>query len=126
MSSSERSAHPLDAESLARLRELDPGGASGLMARVVKAYMNSLDRLLPELQAARGAAGNLETIRQVAHTLKSSSASLGGLQLSRHCAEVEALAREGARERIEPEIDAMLAEVSRVRLALATLGETQP
>ena len=117
---------PLDAEALARLRELDPGDANGLLDRVVNAYLGSLDRLLPELAAARGPQRSLDTIRQVAHTLKSSSASLGAIKLSRHCAEVELLARNGQTERIESEIDAMLEELGRARVALAALRKAQP
>ncbi len=117
---------PLDAEALARLRELDPGDANGLLDRVVNAYLGSLDRLLPDLAAARGPQRSLDTIRQVAHTLKSSSASLGAIKLSRHCAEVELLARNGQTERIESEIDAMLEELGRARVALAALRKAQP
>jgi len=117
---------PLDADALARLRELDPGDANGLLDRVIAAYLNSLDRLLPELNAARGPGGTLDTVRQVAHTLKSSSASLGALKLSRHCAEVETLARNGQTERIEAEIDAMLEELGRARVALSALRKVQP
>ena len=117
---------PLDADALARLRELDPGDANGLIDRVVNAYLNSLDRLLPELAAGRGPTGSLDAIRQVAHTLKSSSASLGALKLSRHCAEVEQLARNGQSQRIEAEIDAMLDELGRARVALSALRKVQP
>lgn len=117
---------PLDADALARLRELDPGDANGLIDRVVNAYLNSLDRMLPELAAARGPGGSLDGIRQVAHTLKSSSASLGAMKLSSHCAEVEQLARNGQTERIEAEIDAMLEELGRARVALSALRKAQP
>jgi HPt (histidine-containing phosphotransfer) domain-containing protein len=57
-------------------------------------------------------------IRHVAHTLKSSSASIGAMTLSRMCAELEAMARadqiEGAAERIE----ALQVELETVRVAL--------
>ena len=116
----------LDAEALARLRELDPDDANGLLERVIQAYLGSLDRLVPELLGARGSQDGLNTIRQVAHTLKSSSASLGALQLSRHCAEVELLARNGQTERVEAAIDAMLDELGRARVALSALRKQQP
>ncbi len=126
MPHSDPSDPPLDADALARLRELDPGDANGLLDRVIKAYLDSLQRMLPDLAAARGPAGSLDTIRQVAHTLKSSSASLGAIKLSRHCAEVELLARNGETQRIEAEIDAMLEELGRARVALSALRKVQP
>ena len=111
----------LDKPSLDRLRELDPTGAAKLMERVVAAYMASLDRLLPELAAARGATLNLTVIRHISHTLKSSSASLGALQLSERCAEIETMARNGHGEGIEPLLDNMLEEIAQVRVALLAL-----
>ena len=111
----------LDADALSRLRELDPGGHNHLIERVVKAYLNSLDRLLPELERGRGANGDADALRHVCHTLKSSSASLGALQLSQRCAEIEVLARDRQLERAEPLLDLMLDELAQVRLALTTL-----
>jgi HPt (histidine-containing phosphotransfer) domain-containing protein len=83
----------LDVEALDRLRELDPQGASRLLQRVVAAYVGSADRLLSQLDQAERA-GDAAGIRMVAHTLKSSSASVGASQLAQVCAEVEALVRD--------------------------------
>ena len=86
-----RSSHPTgrpDAEALGRLRELDPAGKNQLLARAVTAFP-SLERLLPDLSQARGQQpADLDGIRRVCHTLKSSSASLGA-PLSRRCAELK-------------------------------------
>lgn len=43
----------LDPEAVRRLRELDPTGGNKLLERVVNAFSNSLDRLLPDLVRAR-------------------------------------------------------------------------
>jgi HPt (histidine-containing phosphotransfer) domain-containing protein len=112
---------PLDEEALARLRELDPQGTNGLLPRVIRAYFDSLAKLLPELEAARRPVLDCDKVRQVAHTLKSSSASLGALTLSRQCAAVEALARERRTETLDAEIEAMLAGIEEARTALAGL-----
>ena len=85
------SAAGLDPEALQRLRELDPTGASKLMERVVKAFNSSAAGLVPQLHAAQAAA-DAAGIRHVAHTLKSSSASIGAVKLSHLCAEMEAMA----------------------------------
>jgi len=114
----------LDAQALARLRELDPGGSSKLIERVVAAYLKSLDRLLPDLAAARGASLDLHVVRHVSHTLKSSSASLGALQLAQRCAEIETLARKGHVDGLEALLDGMLDDIAHVRLALMALPDS--
>ena len=43
----------LDPEAIRRLRELDPSGGNKLLERVVNAFSNSLERLLPDLARAR-------------------------------------------------------------------------
>jgi CheY-like chemotaxis protein len=111
----------LDAQALDRLRELDPSGANRLLQRVATAFINSLDRLMPELQAARTEMPNLAAIRHVAHTLKSSSASIGALELSSRCGEIEKLARDGQVEGLEPLLDGMQSDVEHVRVALNVL-----
>lgn len=84
----------LDAQALARLAELDPGGKAGLVQRVLDTYAKSGRRLIEQLQTAH-AAGDAATVRHAAHTLKSSSASVGALELSSLCAATEALVRDG-------------------------------
>jgi PAS domain S-box-containing protein len=111
----------LDAQAIARLRELDPGGGNKLLDRVIAAFVKSLDRLLPELDRARAAGLDLAAVRHVSHTLKSSSASLGALKLSQRCAEIEGMARNGQTEGLDILLDGMHDEVARVRGALNEL-----
>jgi HPt (histidine-containing phosphotransfer) domain-containing protein len=80
---------PLDAQALARLRELDPDGRHGVLTRVLQAFDTSLARMIVQLQA-QSEAGDPQVVAAIAHTLKSSSASVGALALSQACAEVEA------------------------------------
>lgn len=110
-------AAALDPEALQRLRELDPSGSSKLMERVVKAFDGSVARLLPQLRQAQ-AVGDAAGIRQVAHTLKSSSASIGAVKLSQLCAEMEALAREGRTDGMPERIAALATETAAVLEAL--------
>jgi HPt (histidine-containing phosphotransfer) domain-containing protein len=107
----------LDAESLDRLRELDPEGANGLLPRVLRAFDTSLERLLGQLAEARGR-GDAVGIRHVAHTLKSSSASIGALELSRICADIERRLREQDSGELQPLLDDMVAQSYRVRAVL--------
>jgi HPt (histidine-containing phosphotransfer) domain-containing protein len=78
----------LDPQCLARLRELDPDGRHGVLLRVLGAFESSLLRMADQLQAARQAA-DAGAVAAVAHTLKSSSGSVGALALSAACADVE-------------------------------------
>ena len=98
----------LDPAALARLRELDPKGENQLVERVLKAFQTSAARLLPQLQAAREA-NDRTTVRLVAHTLKSSSASIGATTLSQLCGELEVMIRNDAAADVEPGIAAMTA-----------------
>jgi HPt (histidine-containing phosphotransfer) domain-containing protein len=107
----------LDAESLERLRELDPQGANGLLPRVLRAFDTSLGRLLGQLDEAR-ARNDAAAMRHVAHTLKSSSASVGALELSRICADIERRLREPDPGELQPLLDDMVAQSLRVRAVL--------
>jgi CheY-like chemotaxis protein len=82
----------LDAVALGRLSELDPKGENRLLERVLRAFQASVARLRPQLEAAQHA-DDRPSIRLVAHTLKSSSASIGALRLSQLCAQIESAIR---------------------------------
>lgn len=110
----------LDAQALGRLRELDPKGENKLIERVLRAFESSVARLLPQLEAAR-AGGDRAGVRHVAHTLKSSSASIGALSLSQHCAAVETLIREERPDDLEQPLVALLGELASVRLAIQSM-----
>ena len=84
----------LDADALARLRELDPDGRHGVLARVLAAYEASLRHALGQLQAARDA-GDARAVAEVAHKLKSSSARVGARALASSCADIERRLRSG-------------------------------
>ena len=112
----------LDPAALARLAELDPKGESRLIERVLKAYQTSAARLMPQLEAAR-LAGDSATIRLVAHTLKSSSASIGALTLSQLCAQLENDIRTEAGNDLNIGINAVTAAVGAVLQAIARLLE---
>jgi histidine phosphotransfer protein HptB len=112
----------LDAGALAKLHALDPLGQAGLVARVIATYAASLQRLVADFGAAR-AVGDATGLRHVAHTLKSSSASVGALALSALCAAVEQQVRDGAgADILAPQLEALEAEAVRVLAALGSGG----
>jgi HPt (histidine-containing phosphotransfer) domain-containing protein len=113
-------APALDDASLQRLHELDPQGANRVVERVLQAFEASLNRLLPQARQALQQ-GDEEALRHVVHTLKSSSASVGALQLSQHCAEIESRLRLQQAAGLAERIDALVAEGERVLAAVRCL-----
>jgi len=113
----------LDAEALKRLRELDPRGDNRLIERVASAFEASVGRLLPQLDDALRAKDQA-SILHVAHTLKSSSASIGALKLSQQCAEIEHMIRRQTGEDLNPRIREIPLETERVLRSLRALLES--
>ena len=113
----------LDAAALARLSELDPTGNGTLVQRVLATYATSLERTRSELERARQPL-QPEALRHLAHTLKSSSASVGALALSALCAQVEQHLRTAQPDDIGPLLDAMLGEMQRVCGAVQAMLRT--
>jgi HPt (histidine-containing phosphotransfer) domain-containing protein/CheY-like chemotaxis protein len=110
----------LDGAALARLGDLDPNGTNHLLERVLRAFEASVARLRPQLDAAR-ASNDRAAIRLVAHTLKSSSASIGALQLSQLCAQIEAVIRTDTGESLVSRLDALDAALDAALQAIAAL-----
>jgi HPt (histidine-containing phosphotransfer) domain-containing protein len=115
-------ATTLDPAALQRLHELDPSGTSRLVERVFKAFEDSIERLRPQLLTAL-ARGDATGLRHVAHTLKSSSASIGAIKLSSLCAEMEAMTRDGQTDGMAERTHELCAEIDAV---LAALKPDQP
>jgi HPt (histidine-containing phosphotransfer) domain-containing protein len=110
----------LDSGALDRLRELDPKGDNQLLPRVLAAFKSSVARLVPQLREA-SAAGDRAGVRHVAHTLKSSSASIGATQLALLCAELETMIRHDQLDSLGVRVDAMCTEIDGVLAALNLL-----
>lgn len=114
------SATVLDADALDRLRELDPTGKSRLMERVLRAFHSSASRLAEQFGEARRS-GDMQGVRHVVHTLKSSSASIGALALARLCAEIESSIRAEAFAALPDRLDAMDRELAAVLQVVTTM-----
>ncbi len=116
----------LDPGSLEQLRQLDPTGGSGFVARVLGTYGRSLERHVGEARQARAAA-QWEQFARAAHTLKSASASVGALVFSEICADIEGRIRRQEIDQLESHLDRFFAEAARVRDAVdAQLGPAAP
>ena len=110
----------LDAACMAELRALDPDGKAQLVKRVLATYQASLAKLVDQLRQARDT-GAWDQVSRVAHTLKSSSASIGALALSALCADIERHLRAGDSAAAVPLLELFQAEVVRVD---AAVGQT--
>ncbi len=110
----------IDEATFARLRELDPDGRRGFVRQVLQTYERSLERQLGALNAA-ASAGDVAAAGEVAHALKSSSASVGALGLSTLCAALERLARGADPQALGAPLEALQAEAARVRAAVQAM-----
>ena len=88
------SAATLDEAALAKLRELDPDGRRGVVKRVLTAFETSLVRWLDQLDG-RSDPVDAAALGHIAHTLKSSSGSVGARDLAQACADIERRLRSG-------------------------------
>jgi HPt (histidine-containing phosphotransfer) domain-containing protein len=110
----------LDEAALARLRQLDPEGARGFLTQVMRTFDASMVRHLASLEEAR-LQGDLKRAGDIAHTLKSSSASVGALAFSQGCSLVERLAKAGDASALGEPLLALQAEGERVLVAVRAM-----
>jgi HPt (histidine-containing phosphotransfer) domain-containing protein len=110
----------LDLPTLDRLAELDVSGTRQVVAKVLLTYERALEKALSELQnAAR--IHDLSALGRVAHTLRSSSASVGALGLASHCAALEQAIRQGADVDVREASSALHRECCKVVVAVGQL-----
>jgi HPt (histidine-containing phosphotransfer) domain-containing protein len=108
-------APAIDAEVLAKLRHMGKNG--DLLKRLVAIYFENATPLMEQLRAAVGNChGN--SMRQLAHSLKSSSGNVGALRLAALCAELETIGPSGALNQAEAVFEQIEIEYQRVRDAL--------
>lgn len=111
------SAAVLDAACLDQLHALDPVGGSFLQ-RVLQTYQRSLAAQAEAIGQAFGA-GDTAALSHAAHALKSASASVGALQLSRLCAQIEQAVRDAHPELLPGLVSQFQEEAVRVQGAVA-------
>jgi len=90
----EPAAIVLDREMLARLQADLGGGDPTIVAELIDMFLADTPQLLTDMHMA-SAEGSAEKLQRAAHTLKSSSSTLGAQLLATRCGALEMLAREG-------------------------------
>jgi HPt (histidine-containing phosphotransfer) domain-containing protein len=113
-----QSISPLDESAIAVLQTLESNGSPGLVARVIETYLKTSPGMIDSLRQAV-VSEDSETIERSAHSLKSSSATLGALDLAGLCKELEQIGREGATEQSAEVFTNLENEFDRVRRALS-------
>lgn len=108
-------APALDAEVLAKLRDLGKNG--DLLKRLAAIYLENATALMEQLRTAV-ADRHGDSVRQGAHAFKSSSANVGALGLAALCVELEAIGRSGILNEAEAVFGLIELEYERVRDAL--------
>ena len=84
----------IDQGVLAKIRVLESSGAIGLLARVIALYLQEAPLLIERMRRALEMHDG-ESLRTVAHSLKSSSANVGAMKLHGLCKELESWAQRG-------------------------------
>jgi CheY-like chemotaxis protein/HPt (histidine-containing phosphotransfer) domain-containing protein len=109
----------LDRDVLAELKMIGGDGADQLMADLIDSYLADAPQLLTLLETAL-ASDDLPQIRHAAHTLKSSSASLGATELAKLCKTIEKQAREGTISDKQQLLSATMTAYAAVKSAMET------
>ena len=107
----------IDRKILTRLLE-DIGGDAVALAGLLRAYLDDTPRLLQDLEQA-AAAGDTAALGMTAHTLKSTSASMGATTLAALCEELGHKLRSGATADRREHCARIAAEFERGRVLLA-------
>jgi signal transduction histidine kinase/DNA-binding response OmpR family regulator len=107
----------LDQSALESLRELERQGADGLVRRVVSRFLERAPQMLESLKAAVPS-GDAETIHRTAHSLKSSSATVGARRMATCCQRIESLTANGQLSEAPRLIDTLAGELALSEIAL--------
>ena len=107
----------LDEAPLRMIRALGQAGAPNPLAKVIDIYLDYSPKLIGEIESAI-ADRNAEALCRAAHSLQSSSASLGALGLAAWCKELETIGRSGTTEGAGAIFEAFHGQFDRVRVAL--------
>ena len=112
----------LERRALDAIRALQTDDATDLLERLINLYLSDSPKLMRQLKEA-AMANNLPEVVRIAHTLRSSSANLGAMGLSRLCQDLEMAARRAAGDEARQLAAQAEAEYAGVHIALtAELG----
>ncbi len=108
----------LDATVLATLHDLCDEDGPEFLSSLIEAFIQSATTHI-EILRTGAITGDTATLERTAHSLKSSSASLGALGLAKLCQALQESGRAGSITAAEADVEQLAAEFDRVRQALA-------
>jgi CheY-like chemotaxis protein/HPt (histidine-containing phosphotransfer) domain-containing protein len=85
---------PINREALNEIASLQPKESKAILTKLISLYFDSSSRHIKSILDAVND-NDISSLQTAAHTLKSSSASLGAMNLSEKCKELEMMARSG-------------------------------
>ena len=106
----------LDPAALTYLSEIT-GGDEAFLDELIETFLTDAEDQVSSLRAAV-ATGSVDALIRPAHSMKSNAASVGATTLAELSRTLEADARGGAVESSSERVEAIVAEVAAVRLAL--------
>lgn len=112
----------LDLSKINSIRSLDPEGTHGLLRKVVEFYIEKSPELIEQITTAL-VTGDGEVVFRAAHSLKSSSATIGAMGLSETCRQLEASGRSGNLDGAMELSERMKSEFHQVCMALTRMIE---
>jgi CheY-like chemotaxis protein/HPt (histidine-containing phosphotransfer) domain-containing protein len=107
----------LDRRVLESIKNMAGTKAESLVAELIAIYLEDSPQLLHLIREAV-LTDNPDSLRRSAHTLRSSSASLGSLSLSKLCKELEDLGRSGTTTGAAEQLEQLEVEYKRMTIAL--------
>jgi len=107
----------INARALENIRALSQQGGDALVQKVVRAYVGDVPQHLRTLRQAVGGE-DADTVRRVAHSLKSASANVGAETLARLCKDLEQMGRNASVEGAATLLTDMEEEFQAVRQSL--------
>ena len=111
-------AADLDREAIEKIRALGGNTSSAFLEKVLNTYLQTTPALVERMRSAL-VAGEALALADAAHTLKSSSASLGAERLATLCRSLEKAGREERLDRAPALFSRLEAEFAQIKTALA-------
>ena len=99
----------LNQTALNELRALDADGSCRLLAQIINAYLNDTPALIGQMQATL-AANDVESFTRHAHSLKSTSLSMGASRVGQIARDLELAGKNNAIAGCLAQIEALVAE----------------
>jgi two-component system sensor histidine kinase/response regulator len=111
----------IDPAPLEAIRSLEAAGSEGLLGTIIGLFLEQSVELGGKITDAVSAS-DASSLREAAHSLKSSSANVGAMRVSSLCYDLEMAGREGTIDRAAPLVDRLALAVGEANAALKEIS----